>query len=289
MSLHPALAVLLEEGLLPDASGAGSADAEGVRTEFIDVPMPGGHSRLAIHSPAETAGGETIIWFDDNLPGLLGPGHGGDGGRLCASAGRRVIAGSIGTAPRHKDLLPLRDSAALVRWLAENRAAVSLGDRVCLGGRGSGAGLAASACELARQVFGKNLVAAILVCPLLDYELSAPSFETMAEGYGLDYEALAAWVETVVPDDSRRSAPDLSPFHRQSFAHMPPTFVASAEFDMLRDDAEAFATLLQDEGIAVESMVFPGMIHDFMSLGAYVPEADDLFGAIRAFLDRQAS
>lgn len=289
MSLHPALAVLLDEGVVPDASGACTADAEGVRTEFIDIPMPGGHNRLAVHSPAETAGGETIIWFDDNLPGLLGPGYGGDGVRLCATSGRRVIAGSIGNAPRWRDPLPLRDSAALVRWLAENRAAVFLGDRICLGGKGSGAGVAVGACELARQVFDENLVAAILVCPLLDYELSAPSYESMAEGYGLDYEKLAAWVEAVVPDEARRSAPELSPFHRRSFAYMPPTFVASAEFDMLLDDAEAFANLLQDEGIVVESAVFPGMIHDFMSLGAYVPEADDLLGALRAFLDRQAS
>jgi acetyl esterase len=69
---------------------------------------------------------------------------------------------------------------------------------------------------------------------------------------------------------------------------LPPAFVLSAEYDVLRDEGEAYARRLHKEGVPVRGLRFLGMNHGFIRMGALYPQADraltELADALRAGL-----
>ena len=44
---------------------------------------------------------------------------------------------------------------------------------------------------------------------------------------------------------------------------LPPTLIQTAEFDVLRDEAEAYGRKLDAAGVSVTTVRYNGMIHDF--------------------------
>ncbi len=65
---------------------------------------------------------------------------------------------------------------------------------------------------------------------------------------------------------------------------MAPSLVVTAEFDLLRDEAEDYATKMRAAGVPVRLWRFPGQIHGFLSLGASLPETQEAKSAIASFV-----
>jgi acetyl esterase len=100
------------------------------------------------------------------------------------------------------------------------------------------------------------------------------------------------WAE-YVPDADRRFEPDASPMHAESVADVAPAQVITAEHDIFRGEAEYYARRLEDEGVKVELIDYPGQIHGFYHQLGVLDDARDAvdrsaaalhgaFGALRS-------
>jgi acetyl esterase len=203
---------------------------------------------------------------------------------LANRTGYKVIAVDYRLAPEHLYPAPLNDCYAVTKWVVENSEELQ-GDvnRIVVGGSSAGGNLAASVTLMARDKNEFSIMKQVLIYPCVDAarnEELYPSMKENGKGYGLTIDEKNPHIKN--PIDAFH--PDVSPIRAESLGGLPPTLVMTAEFDPLRDEAEAFLVKLLEAGVRVEGRRFIGTIHGFMS---YFRELDDYkegFNLIESFL-----
>jgi acetyl esterase len=77
-----------------------------------------------------------------------------------------------------------------------------------------------------------------------------------------------------------------SPLRQTALRGLPSTTIFTAEYDILRDEAEAYAHALEAADIAVELKRWPGQIHGFLQLSDLFDDADLALNEAAAALRR---
>jgi acetyl esterase len=195
--------------------------------------------------------------------------------RGLATAGRCIVLSvDYGLAPEHPFPEPVEECYAATRWLAEN--AASYGgdpDRVLVGGGSSGGNLAVAVALKAAELGFPRLSGQVLFYPALDGTTSLPSHVENASGYNLSAEEMRFYWDAYHQGNGERTAPLLSPLHATDLTGLPPTIIHTAEFDVLRDEGEAFGERLAQNGVPAVVKRYAGQIHGFASLGNITPDA----------------
>ncbi|WP_246142461.1 alpha/beta hydrolase [Nocardioides rubriscoriae] len=185
---------------------------------------------------------------------------------LAEGAGVRVLAVDYRLAPEAPFPAAYEDALAALRWVVKN--ADTLGadpTRLAVGGDSAGGNLAAAvANEAARE--GLPLAFQLLVYPATDNTRATRSLELFGEGFYLTHGFMALATESYLPDPSTRLDPRSSPLHDTVPDGLAPAYVATAGFDPLRDEGEAYARQLADAGVSVELKRFPDQIHGFFNI-----------------------
>jgi acetyl esterase/lipase len=252
------------------------------RIEERTMPGPAGPVPLRLYWPEATGPVPAIAYYHGggHVIGSLDT-HDLIARNLCHLAEALVCSVDYRMGPEHKFPAAVEDSFAALEWLAAN--AASLGadpKRLGVHGDSAGGNLAAVVALLARDRGKPALRLQSLVYPVADYNLSAPSYETFAEGYGLLTRAAMRWFQrhylrTPADAEDWRA----SPVKASSLAGVAPAIVVTAECDVLHDDGAGYAAALRSAGVAVEYREYPGMIHGFFGM---VPIIDDAMVAQRA-------
>jgi acetyl esterase len=186
--------------------------------------------------------------------------------RLLSEAAGVIIASvEYRLAPEHPHPAALEDTLVAVHWAANNAAQWG-GDaaRLALGGDSAGAHLAAVAANRLSATAGAPALHALMLLYVVTDHPSANhlSYTENATGYGLEANLMRWMWEQYAPGGSPDD-PDVSPLRLQELAPLPPTLVATAEYDVLRDDGIAYAEKLGAAGVAVTHMHAPDMHHNF--------------------------
>jgi acetyl esterase/lipase len=130
---------------------------------------------------------------------------------------------------------------------------------VLVAGWSAGANIAAVTCQLARDRGGPPIAGQLLVCPVTDCRFDRPSYADNAIGYFLT-RSMMFWFWDIYCSPADRTDPRVSPL-RGNLAGLPPAFVATCEFDPLRDEGTEYAEAMAAAGVPVEQLQARGHIH----------------------------
>lgn len=111
----------------------------------------------------------------------------------------------------------------------------------------------------------------VLYYPITDAsQMNNESYMAFAEGHLLTRELMAYGAGHYVNNKEELSNPLVSPLLSNDLAGLPKTLIQTAEFDVLRDEAEAYAEKLATNGVDVECVRYNGMVHGYISLAGKI-------------------
>ena len=175
---------------------------------------------------------------------------------LCEGASAVVVTVDYRLAPEFPFPVQLEDAFDAVRWLQTGDHALPIiRDAISVSGTSSGGNLAAAVCLLARERGGPVIRSQLLHVPALDLTLGSPSVREDRETAGHLDEVVDLYVRP-----NQRLDPAVSPLLAEDLGGLPPTFIATGQFDPLRDDGARYAHRLSTDGTKVTWVDYP-MFH----------------------------
>ena len=184
---------------------------------------------------------------------------------LCDAAGIQILAIDFRLAPEYPFPAGVNDTLAAWHWLVANANEIG-GDpqRLAVGGDSAGANLAAVVANRIGAAAGVTQPAAqLLLFPVMDHpDAGHASYTECATGCGLDASVMRWFWDQYHPGISSAD-PNLSPLRLEKIPPLPPTLVATAEHDPLRDEGIAYAERLLASGVAVTHLHYADMHHNF--------------------------
>ncbi len=237
----------------------------------------------------------------DPVPTLLflhGGGHGlgsldsHDGAcrHLAEKSGVQVLSLGYRLAPEHPFPAAVEDGFVAYQWLVKNADSLNADPtRLAVGGDSAGGNLAATTAILAAEA-GLPMAFQLLIYPVADLVNRSRSRELFdGGGFYLERQGMDKLHSWYFPDGTGQDHPLASVGLRTEFpTGLAPAFVATAGFDPLRDEGEAYARLLAEHGVRVEAKRYPSMIHGFFNIVGVGREAranaEDIAARLRAAL-----
>jgi acetyl esterase len=187
---------------------------------------------------------------------------------LAAGSGCAVVAVDYRLAPEHPFPAALEDSLTAVRAVGQ------LGldpERVAVFGDSAGGGMAA---VIARELRGA-LRHQALVYPVCDARLGATaSYASFAEDAFMTAADMRWFLGHYAPGVDPAD-PRLSPLAADDLTGAAPATIVLAECDPLHDEGVAYASRLEQAGVAVELREYPGQLHPFFMLAGVIDDGAD--------------
>lgn len=206
--------------------------------------------------------------------------------RLADTLSADVFSVDYTRAPEAKFPVPVRQCYEVTRQIARGSSTWGYYDaRVVVAGDSAGGNFAASIARLAKQDDTFTISAALLFYPTVDMLGETESRQQFGQGYLLETEAMIWFGEHYLRDASDARDPLASPLLASDVSGLPPTLIATAEYDPLRDEGEAYGKRLREAGNDVEWIRYDGVVHGFLSVPLF-DQAEDLLLRSRTFLTR---
>ena len=186
---------------------------------------------------------------------------------LAERADVRVLAVDYRLAPEHKFPAAVDDCWTAYQWVAEHPDDLGIDpDRIAVGGDSAGGYLSAVVALKAAEA-GVPCAFQLLIYPVTNMADSSDSRRMFGEGFFLTTEFTDLAEEMYFVDEAEKRDPLASiAFTEKIPENLAAAYVATAGFDPLRDEGEAWARRLADSGIDVTLRRFPGLIHGFINV-----------------------
>jgi acetyl esterase len=206
--------------------------------------------------------------------------------RLSSDTRMRFLSVEYRLAPEHPFPAGINDAVDTIRFVLDHLSEFDDPEaELIVMGDSAGATLMTVACALTKNE-KLGIAAQVVIYPTLGPELFTDSVHQYGEGYVLNIEHLRYDYELYLDGWTDNSDPRVTPLMFTDLKGAPPAIVVVAECDPLRDEAVAYAGLLEHFGVRVELLEAEGMIHSFLRLPTIVPEAKDIVDDLAEHMHR---
>ena len=143
-------------------------------------------------------------------------------------------------------------------------------NKIVVGGGSAGGNMATAITIMAKQRKGPKIDGQLLLYPVTDNNLNTRSYHQFSKGHYLSRSTMKWFWDTYAPDQNTQMLPTVAPLKasKELLSGLPKALIITAEYDVLRDEGEAYAKKLRMAGVPVISARYGGTIHDFVVLNA---------------------
>ncbi len=198
--------------------------------------------------------------------------------RMIANEAKAVVVSvNFRLAPEHPYPAASDDGEDVFLWAREHAAALgSAPELVAVGGDSAGGHVSINVVQ--RQLIAGRPVprALLLYYPGTGLPQQDRSYELFGKGYGLDERFIEFILPQVFPGMTLDDKPDdlMDPLRSRSLRGFPPTILATAGFDILRDSGRAFAKRLEAEDVPVTYFNYSSLTHSFLQFSGVIADAE---------------
>ncbi len=184
---------------------------------------------------------------------------------LVAKTGAGVVLVDYRLAPEHPFPAPIEDCYDALLWSAKE--AARLKAPVVVAGDSAGGNLATICAMLARDQDGPKIALQIMMYPVCDCDTETDSYKAYGSGYVLTAADMGWFYDHYLQGDkAKRADPRVSPLRARELKGLPPALIMTAEYDVLRDEAESYGKRLAAAGVKVWIKRYQGVTHGFVRM-----------------------
>ncbi|AQW29478.1 alpha/beta hydrolase [Ralstonia syzygii subsp. celebesensis] len=259
-------------GQSTNAPGSAEADTMARAVNSADYWTQGHASRirLRVFRPARPADGDAVPLRQPAVLYLHGGGFVGGSiddadapaRHLAATLPAVVVTVGYSLAPAAPFPAAPEDVYAALCCMAEHAATWGIDRRrLAVAGHDAGGNLSAALTMIARDRGGPNLRAQVLIAPMLDPTMARVRPDRLADADNTA-EACAACYRQYLPRPTERVHPYAAPVESRRLHGLPPALLLTAPQDLLRTEAERYASALIEAGVATQIVRVADACHD---------------------------
>jgi acetyl esterase len=229
----------------------------------IRIVRPQGSSNKTLPAVMYFHGGGWVLGGSDTHDRLVR--------ELANKANGAIVFVNYTPSPEARYPVPLVEAYSATKWVAQNARSINVdSSRLAVAGDSVGGNMAAAVTLLAKERGEPKIAFQLLFYPVTDANLDSPSYAAYQEGFWLTREGMRWFWNNYAPDTNSRKEPTVSPLQASidQLKGLPPALIITGEFDVLRDEGEAYAHKLMQAGVQVTATRYLGTIHDFVMLNA---------------------
>ena len=205
---------------------------------------------------------------------------------FCNRAGCIVVAVDYRLSPDNKFPSGFNDVCNVFEWIIDNIMEYNgEPNSVAVGGDSGGGTLAAALAVKYSKNSKYKIVYQILLYPSLNVSaFDTDSYCELKVGYGLSREKVQWYVDNYLADENDKYNIYASPLLNDNMEGLPPAFIITAEYDVLRDEGEQYAQKLDSAGVAVKCIRYGGLIHAFLNMDGIIGKVETVFSELSDIL-----
>ena len=225
----------------------------------VELPLDGRTLRARLYVPINDESKALVVYFHGGgfVVGDLDT-HDALCRRISSDTRMRFLSVEYRLAPEHPFPAGIDDAVDTIRYVLANLASFDDANaELIVMGDSAGATLLTVACALTRNE-QLAIAAQVVIYPTLGPELFTDSVHEYGRDHVLDIDHLRYDYGLYLGEWTDHSDPAVTPLMFEDLAGAPPAIVVVAECDPLRDEAVAYAGLLEHFGVRVELLEAEG-------------------------------
>ncbi|MYM68237.1 alpha/beta hydrolase fold domain-containing protein [Pseudoduganella sp. FT55W] len=185
---------------------------------------------------------------------------------LVVNSGAAAVFVDYTPSPEAGYGVAINQAYGATKWVAAHGKEINVdGSHLAVAGNSVGGNMAAVVALMAKEQGQPKLRAQVLLWPVTDANFNTGSYQQFDNGYFLTRNMMKWFWDNYTTSEAARNEIHASPLRAtvDQLKGLPPALVQTAEFDVLRDEGEAYARKLEEAGVPVTSTRYNGLIHDY--------------------------